>query len=103
MTAGRRRRRGSLAYRAKAQNGKSAGRISAASLGGVASRPAVAALDVVEDERLEVPREARAAQGDGLAAVDKDRGRGLLAGAGQGDSDIGVLRLSRPVHDAAHD
>src|SRR5512143_2194933 len=59
-------------------------------------------LDIVEDHLLEVGSDGGPPQGDGLLAVD-EHGRGrCLTGAGKRDADIGVLRLSRSIDDAAH-
>src|SRR5687768_14111451 len=63
---------------------------------------AEALLDVVLDDALEVARNALAAQGQRLLAVDEDRGGRRLAGARQADADVRVLALARPVDDAAH-
>ena len=48
-------------------------------------------LDVVLDEGLEFLGDVGAAQGQRLPAVDEDRCRRLLAGAGERDADVGVL------------
>jgi cysteine synthase len=64
---------------------------------------AVAVVDVLLHHRLEVVREGGATQGRGLLAVDEDRRRRRLAGAGQRDADVGVLGFAGAVHDAAHD
>src|SRR4051812_41477500 len=63
---------------------------------------AEALLDVILDDDLEFARDAFAAQGHRLGAVDEHRRRRRLAGAGQGNADVGVLALARPVDDAAH-
>src|SRR5215212_2104494 len=55
------------------------------------------------DDRLEVLRDALALQRHGLAAVDVHRRHRHLAGSGQADADVGVLRFAGPVHHAAHD
>src|SRR4051812_32965146 len=57
---------------------------------------AVAALDVVDDELLEIRRDGRAAQGHRLLAVDEHRRGRRLAGAGQRNADVGVLGFAGP-------
>src|SRR6185295_18187777 len=59
-------------------------------------------LDIVEHQLLELGGRAWPAQGHGLLAVDEHRRRRRLAGAGQRDADIGMLRLAWAVDDAAH-
>src|SRR5581483_6789400 len=59
-------------------------------------------LDVIEHHLLEVGGECRAAQRRGFLAVDEDRSRRLLAGAGERNADVGVLAFARPVDDATH-
>src|SRR6185312_8275036 len=63
---------------------------------------AVAALDVVDDDLLEVGGDGGPAQRGGLLAVDEDRRGRLLAGAGERDADVGVLGFAGAVDDAAH-
>src|ERR1700739_2561075 len=62
---------------------------------------AVAALDVIDHQLLEIGGERRAAQRCSFLAVDEDwRGR-LLAGAGERDADVGVLGFAGAVEDGA--
>src|SRR5215472_12638333 len=63
---------------------------------------AESALDIIDDDLLEIGSHGWAAQGHGFFAVDEYRRGRLLAGARQGNSDIGVLGLARAVDDAAH-
>src|SRR5207302_3303805 len=63
---------------------------------------AKSALDIVRDHPLEVRRDGRSAQGCDFLAVDEDRRSWLLARAGQRNTDVGMLALSRPIHDASH-
>src|SRR5450432_3263943 len=53
-----------------------------------------ALLDVALDQRVELGGDVVAAQGERLLAVDEDRRRRRLAGAGQADADVGVLALA---------
>src|SRR5205085_8809332 len=78
-----------------------AGRRPLASSTGERSR-AVALFDVVLDDALELARDALAAQGQGLFAVDEDRRGRCLAGSRQADADVGMLAFARTVDDAAH-
>ncbi len=59
--------------------------------------------DIVFDDFLEFLRNAFAAKGHRLLAVDENRSGGRFARARQGDPDIGVFRFAGPVDDAAHD
>src|SRR5690348_1693399 len=59
--------------------------------------------DVILDDRQELFGDALALERDGLAAIDVDRRDRHLVRARQADADVGVLRLARPVHHAAHD
>src|ERR1051326_5888175 len=63
---------------------------------------AVAAVDVLDHELLEIGRPRRAAQGRRLLAVDKHRRGRRLAGTGERNADVGVLGFARAVDDAAH-
>ena len=65
-------------------------------------RSAESLLDVVLDQRVELVGDVVAAQGQRLLAVDEDRRRRRLAGAGQADADVGMLALAGAVDDAAH-
>src|SRR4029077_10582150 len=56
----------------------------------------------IEHHLLELGGSARAAQGHRLLAVDEHGCGRRLAGAREGDADIGVLRFTWPVDDAAH-
>src|SRR3954454_18111229 len=58
---------------------------------------------VLVEDVDELADEAVATQRAIEAAVDEDGRHRLLEGAGQRDSDVGVLRLPRAVDDAAHD
>src|ERR1700722_13156214 len=60
------------------------------------------ALDVLDDDLLEIGGDRRAAQGRGFLAVDEDRRGRRFAGAGQRNADVGVLGFARAVDDAAH-
>src|ERR1700739_1315831 len=63
---------------------------------------AIALVDIIDHQRLEVGSDRRAAQGAELLAVDENRrGRGF-AGAGQRNADIGVLGFAGAVDDATH-
>ena len=64
---------------------------------------AVALVDVVDHQRLEVGGDVGAAQGAELLAVDEHRRGRRFAGARQRDADIGVLGFAGAVDDAAHD
>src|SRR3989344_2207454 len=64
---------------------------------------AKAAFDVALHDLVELLRDAVTAQGQGLFAVDEDRGGRRLAIARQADADVGVLAFTRAVDDAAHD
>src|SRR5215470_7730195 len=70
--------------------------------GGSAAAHAVAPLDIVDHDILEVGGDGRAAECHRLLAVDEYRRGGLLAGAGQRDTYIRVLGLARSVDDATH-
>ena len=74
-----------------------------ASFRGIAAGSAVTPSRCSRGRASGNPCKCRAAQRHGLAAVDEDRSGRLLAGARQRNPDIGVLRLARSVHDAAHD
>lgn len=64
---------------------------------------AVALLDVLVEDDLELFYDAVAFEGGEELAVDVDGGFGLLEGAGEGDADVGVLGFAGAVDDAAHD
>src|SRR5271157_1184292 len=63
---------------------------------------AESALDVIDDDLLEISGQRRAAERHGLFAVDKNRRGRLLAGARQRNADIGMFGLAWAVDDAAH-
>src|SRR6202045_1371168 len=64
---------------------------------------AVALVDIVDHQRLEVGGDGRSAQSAELLAIHEHwRGR-RFAGAGQRDADIGMLGFAGSVDDAAHD
>ncbi len=65
-------------------------------------RRGIALHDVVVEDRQEARDDVVAAQGRAERPVDEDRRHRLLEGARQADPDVGVLRLARPVDDAAH-
>src|SRR5215831_19239746 len=56
-----------------------------------AAARAVASLNIIDNDILEVGRDRGAAQRHRLFAVNEYRRRRLLAGAGQRDSNVGVL------------
>src|SRR6516164_3883283 len=60
------------------------------------------ALNVIDDDLLEISGQRRAAKRHGLFAVDKNRRGRLFAGTRQRNADIGMFGLARPVDDAAH-
>src|SRR5690242_20231968 len=60
------------------------------------------ASDVLLDDGLKFLRDAIAFQGDRLFSILVNRSDGPLAGAGEADSDVGVLALAGAVHDASH-
>src|SRR5690554_3476041 len=64
---------------------------------------AVAALDILLDDGLELLGDVVAFKGDRAFAVDIYRGGRHLARAGQADADIGVPAFARAVDDTAHD
>src|SRR5690554_6017132 len=64
---------------------------------------AIAALDILLDDGLELLGDVIAFQGDRAFAVDIYRGGRHLAGAGQADADIGVAAVARAVDDTTHD
>src|SRR5882724_9948603 len=64
---------------------------------------AVALVDIVDHHRLELGGDVGAAQGAEFLAVDEHRRRRGFAGAGQGDTDVGMLRFAGTIDDAAHD
>src|SRR6516165_3135745 len=61
-----------------------------------------AALDIINDDLLEIGGQRRTAERHGLFAVDKNRRCRLLAGARQRNADIGVFGFAWTVDDAAH-
>src|SRR3954468_21009925 len=63
---------------------------------------AVTLVDVVDHQRLELGGDGRPAQRAKLLAVHEHRGGRRFAGAGQGDADVGVLRLAGAIDDATH-
>ena len=63
----------------------------------------VPSVDVVLEDLEELGDDAVAAQRPIEPAVHVDRRLRLLERARQRDADVGVLRLARAVHDAAHD
>src|ERR1700685_2031046 len=65
--------------------------------------PPVVALHVLVEDLLEVGYYGVAAQRGGELAVDINRRLWLFKRAGQADAEVGVLRLSGTVDDAAHD
>src|SRR3984893_9729446 len=73
-------------------------------LRGAAPDAAVAdpALDIVEYHLLEIRCRPGPSERRHLLAVDEHGRGGRLAGPRQRDADIGLLRLARPVDDAAH-
>ena len=64
---------------------------------------AVAALDVVVEDGLELFDDVVAFEGGEEFAVYVDGGLGFLEGAGEGDADVGVFGFPGAVDDAAHD
>src|SRR5262249_60479081 len=62
-----------------------------------------AAGDVVNHHLLEIGRDGRAAQRDRLLAVDEYRRRRALAGPGERNADVGVLRFAWAIDDTTHD
>src|SRR5688572_27553356 len=81
----------------------SPGGLRSGELRGGAAGGGVPALDVVVEDGQEPRHDVVASQRLGLLAVDEDRRDGLLERAGKADPDVCVLRLARPVDDAAHD
>ena len=71
-------------------------------LRGIGLTRAETLLDIVGDHRLEIRRKIRPPQGCSLLAIDEHGSGRALAGAGQGNADIGVFGFARPVDDAAH-
>src|SRR6476620_2970551 len=63
---------------------------------------AIALVDVIDHQRLEIGGDRGPAQGAEFLAVDEHGRRRRLAGAGQRDADIGVLVFAGAVDDAAH-
>src|SRR5215472_8999750 len=61
-----------------------------------------AALDIIDDDLLEIGGQHRTAERHGLFAVDKNRRCRLLASARQRNADIGVFGFAWTVDDAAH-
>src|SRR5262249_49944461 len=61
-----------------------------------------AALDIIDNDLLEIGGQRRTAERHGLFAVDKNRRGRLLVGARQGNADIGMFGLTWTVDDAAH-
>src|SRR5205823_14131727 len=72
-------------------------------LGADAARLRKSPLDVAVQDLEEARHDVVATQGGDLLAVHEDRRDRFLEGAGQADADVGVLALTRPIHDAAHD
>src|SRR5450432_326383 len=70
---------------------------------GNAGPRAVALVDIVDHHRLEFACDVGPAQSAEFLAVDEHRRRRRLAGAGQGDADVGMLGFAGAVDDAAHD
>src|SRR5450830_1677375 len=62
----------------------------------------VVTLHIIQDNVLEFFHDALAAQGDHFFAIDKHRRGRRFAGAGQADADVGMLRFTGAVDDAAH-
>src|SRR5262249_21192420 len=55
-----------------------------------------AALDIIDNDLLEIGGQRRTAERHGLFAVDKNRRGRLLAGGGRGNADVGMVRLAGP-------
>src|SRR5690606_20089453 len=66
-------------------------------------RGAETTVDVVLNQLLELRCDVLAAQGQGLLAIDENRGGGRLSRAGQADADVSMLAFTRAVDDAALD
>ena len=63
----------------------------------------VALLHVVVEDDLKLFDDLVALEGGEEFAVDVDGGLGFFEGAGEGDADVGVLRLAGSIDDASHD
>src|SRR5690606_31443221 len=63
---------------------------------------AIAARDIFLDDGLEFGGDAVALERDRTLAIDEDRRRRHLAGAGQADADVGMAALARTVDHATH-
>ncbi|QTK80304.1 hypothetical protein AT6N2_C2742 [Agrobacterium tumefaciens] len=65
--------------------------------------PAKTLFDVIDHQRLKISGDVGAAQGERLFAIDENRCRWALTGAGQRNADIGVFAFAGAIDDAAHD
>src|SRR6476661_10615801 len=70
--------------------------------GGSGRGDGIPARDVALQDGKELGDDALALERDHQTAIDVDRRLGLFERPGQGDADVRVLGLARPVYDAAH-